>query len=458
MKKLTLSLLALLCATLCAAQTKLCSVYTDNMVLQQNAQVPIWGTSAPMQQVTIIASWNTKDTIRTISDNMGEWRAVLKTPKADLAAHTIRCNDLKISNVMLGEVWLCSGQSNMEWNVNRGILNGEQEAAAATYPYIRICRVPLRASNTPQNLVDVKWESCTPEIMRATSAVGFFFARSLYKELNVPIGIISSAWGGTPAEVWIPEEFFTPDMLKNAVTETNNWRPNKPAKAYNQMIHPLVPFTLAGVIWYQGESNRVWAAHYDNLMKVLIGSWRKLFGNAKLPFYFVQIAPFNYAQNKDTYAAELREAQQKTADELANTGMVVVSDLVDDVRNIHPINKQDVGARLSKFALAEVYGKDVKDYKSPTFRSMTVRSDRALITFNNPTARLICTGSKIEGFVIAGADGVFVPADAKIVGNQIEVWAKGIEKPTQVRYCFDDTTCGNLKTEAGLPVAPFRSK
>lgn len=457
MKKILLTLLTLvLGATLCA-QTKLSPIYTDNMVVQQNAKVPIWGTAGAAQRITIIASWAPKDTIRTTANSMGQWTAELTTPKADLTAHVIRCNELKISDVMLGEVWLCSGQSNMEWSVNHAILNGDAEASQATYPFIRIYRVPNRAATTPQLSLDAQWSSCTPETMRRASAVGYFFGRSLYKELNVPIGIISSAWGGTPAETWTPMECFDKQMLDNACTDANPWRPHQPAAAYNQMIHPFVPFTLAGVIWYQGETNRLWAAHYDKLMQSLINGWRANFKKPNLPFYFVQIAPFNYTQNKDTYAAELREAQEKTAATLAGTGMVVVSDLVNDVNNIHPLNKQDVGARLANFALAEVYGKSIQDYKSPTYKSMEVKGDKVLISFNNPTQAIVCGGQQIEGLTIAAADGKFVPAQGKVVGNQIEVWAKEIGKPVAVRYCFDDTSFGNLKSAKGLPVAPFRT-
>lgn len=457
MKHLILSLLALLSLPTLCAQTKLSPIYTDNMVVQQNAKVPIWGTASASQRITIITSWAIKDTIRTKADAMGHWSAELNTPKADLTAHTIRCNELKISDVMLGEVWLCSGQSNMEWSVNNAILNGEAEAQAATYPFIRIYKVASRTAFTPQLSLDAKWSSCTPETMRRASAIGYFFARSLYKDLNVPIGIISSAWGGTPAEVWTPEECFDEQMLANVCTEANEWRPHQPSVAYNQMIHPFVPFALAGVIWYQGESNRLWAAHYDKLMQRLINGWRENFKQPNLPFYFVQIAPYNYNKNKDTYAAELREAQQETANALAGTGMVVVSDLVDDVNNIHPLNKQDVGARLANYALAEVYQKPIKGYKSPTYKSMEIKGDKVLISFDNSTPELLCSGQQIEGFTIAGNDGKLVPAKAKIVGDKVEVSAEKITKPTMVRYCFDDMTCGNLKSSHGLPVAPFRT-
>lgn len=440
-----------------SAQVRLAPIYTDNMVIEQNSSVPIWGSAGAASIVTIITSWAPMDTIRVTVGSNGQWKTTIKTPAADLIAHTIKCNNITLENVMLGHVWLCSGQSNMEWSINHSVLNGEQEAAAANYPNIRIFKVPLRGADTPQLSLDAQWVACTPQTMRTASAVGYFFARTLLRELNVPIGIISSAWGGTPAEPWMPAEAFDSQMIDNLCADSNQWRPNEPSQTYNQMIHPLVPFTLSGVIWYQGETNRLWAAHYDHLMQGLINSWRKKF-EQKLPFYFVQIAPFNYTNNKDTFAAELREAQQKTADATANTGMVVISDLVNDVNNIHPLNKQDVGRRLANFALAELYNKPMEGYKSPTYRSQTIKGNKIVVELNNPTNKISCRGEQIEGFKIAGQDGVFTPAQAQIVdNNKIEVWSRQVKEPIQVRYCFDDTTLGNLQSETGLPVAPFRT-
>lgn len=439
-------------------QVKFAPIYTDNMVIKQNAEVPIWGSARAAENLVIIASWAPKDTIRTTASPSGRWSAVLKTPQADMVSHTIRCNGTKISNVMLGEVWLCSGQSNMEWSVNHGILNGAQEAMDATYPNIRIFNVPMLGASTPQLSMDAAWSTSTPETMRRASAVGYFFARKLHKELGgVPIGFISSAWGGTAAEPWIPIEKFDEKMMSERCTDANPWRPVDPAETYNQMIHPLVPFTLSGAIWYQGETNRLWAKSYDAIMQALIGSWRERFRKADLPFYFVQIAPFNYNNNKDTYSAELREAQELTAATVPCTGMVVVSDLVNDVNNIHPINKQDVGARLAAYALAEVYSKPISDYKSPTYKSISINGNIVTVSFNNPTAAIHCSGERVEGFTIAGADGKFVAAEAAIKGDKVEVWSAEVKKPTAVRYCFDDTTLGNLKSDAALPVAPFRS-
>lgn len=456
MKKIAALLLIMMACLPISAQVKLAPIYTDNMVIQQNADVPIWGWATASQTITIVASWSPTDTLRVVTDSKGQWRSSIKTTAADLKPHTIKCGGVTLTNVMLGEVWLCSGQSNMEWSVNHGILNGEQEAQAAQYPEIRIYRVPRRGAETPQLSMDASWEPCAPQTMRRASAVGFFFARSLYRQLNIPIGIISSAWGGTPAEPWVPIEKFDKQALDNRMNETAPWWPIEPALLYNQMIHPFVPFTLAGAIWYQGESNRLFAAHYDRLMQSLITGWREKFGT-KFPFYFVQIAPHNYNNDKDTFSAELREAQQLTASSLEKTGMIVISDLVNDVNNIHPLNKQQVGARLAAYALAEQYGKPIKDYKSPTYKSMSIKGTRVTISFHNPSAELQCLDKQIEGFTIAGENGIFVPAEAKIRGTEVEVWAKEVKSPTAVRYCFDDTTFGNLKSAAGLPVAPFRT-
>lgn len=446
----------LLCFLSSGAQTRLASIFSNNMVLQQNDSVTFWGTAMPTSQVSIIASWSPRDTVRTSANENGRWSVKMKTPKADLVAHTVRCNELKLSNVMLGEVWLCSGQSNMQWSVNEAVLNGEKEALSATYPNIRIYQVPLVGADTPQEYLEASWTTCTPETMRRASALGYFFSRALFHELNVPIGMISSAWGGTSAEAWVPQDAFDEQMLANLCTDKNPWRPVAPGKTYNQMIHPFINFALAGVIWYQGETNRPWAAYYDKLMQRLITSWRARFAR-ELPFYFVQIAPFNYTGGKDTFAAQLREAQQMTADALPRTGMVIVSDLVDNINNIHPLNKQQVGLRLANYALAECYGRnDIKNYKSPTYKSMSVKGNKVTLEFNNSTS-LHCSSDKIEGFTIAGTDGTFVMAEASINGSTVEVWAKDVKRPVAVRYCFDDYTFGNLKNVADLPVAPFRT-
>lgn len=460
MKRVILLLLISLSTCWSVAQVRLASVFTDNMVIEQSTLAPIWGTAPASSKVRIIASWAPKDTVQVVVEPNGHWRAYLQTPAADMVAHTIKCNNVEIKNVMLGEVWLCSGQSNMEWNVPRGILNGKEEMAAANYPNIRFFQVPLVGASTPQNHVDASWTQCTPQTMRTVSSVGYFFGRTLHRELNnIPIGIISSAWGGANAEAWAPSEVVNSNTVlsANRVKTKSTYRPIEPGSMYNQMINPIVPFALAGVIWYQGESNRENASTYNELMSSLISSWRTNFKRTKLPFYFVQIAPFNYNEN-NLSASVVREQQEETANRMPQTGMVVVMDKVDDVNNIHPKDKTVVGERLAAFALAEVYKKPITDYKSPTYKSVEFSKGRAIVTLKNATAGLTIAGKKAIGMKIAGQDGVLHQAEVKIVRDSLlEVWSRDVKTPRSVRYCFDDTTRGNIMTKKGLPVAPFRS-
>ncbi len=457
MKRGLLLLGVLLYSITSYSQVRLADIFTDNMVVQHDSRVAIWGTADPAQKFDIVASWAASDTIKITTQGDGAWMTHIPTPKADLRAHTIKVGDVTLSNVMLGNVWLCSGQSNMQWSVNYGIMNGEQEALNATNPNIRIFQIPLSSARSPQDRVVGEWVTSRPETMRKASAVGYFFARELESELDVPVGIISSAWGGTSAEVWTPSEAFTPQMLENAMVEESVWRTTKNGTAFNQMIHPLAPMTISGVLWYQGETNRKHHQYYDTLMRALITSWRGYFKNDELPFYFVQIAPFKYTEGELRSAAYLRQAQEKTS-HLPHTGMVVVSDLVDDINNIHPLNKQEVGKRLANYALAEVYGKDIKGYKSPTYASHKSTNGKIVVSLDNLVGDISQRGDVVVGFEVAGKDGVYYAADAKVDASNIVVSSKQVKNPVHVRYCFDDTTIGNLFSLTGLPVAPFSSE
>jgi len=357
---------------------------------------------------------------------------------------------------MLGEVWICSGQSNMEWSVNYGIANGEEEAAKANHPNIRIFQIPKIGADFPQQDCDATWALCTPETMRTTSAVGYFFGRELQQKLHIPIGIIVSAWGGTPAEVWIEKYRIenNPELDKAKYSETYDWWPCKPGQTYNSMIAPIVPYGIAGAIWYQGESNCSNHQIYAQLMKTLIESWRSDF-KKEFPFYFVQIAPFNYGEKGTSeYVREQQELAWKT---IPNTGMVVVSDLVDDVKNIHPKNKHNVGQRLAAFALTETYKQSIGAYKSPVYHAMQIEKDKVRLTFDHVLTGLKCTGKTPLKFKIAGEERIFLEASAKIEGNTIVVCSKQVKTPVAVRFCFDDTSMPDVFSNEGLPLAPFRT-
>lgn len=439
------------------------ALFSDHIVLQQQDSVPLWGWGEPGSTVWIVGSWATQDTVAVRVADDGHWKVKLKTTRYG-GPYTLRffqrgyeTEGITLEDVMLGEVWLCSGQSNMEWSPANGITNREEEIGSANYPQIRFFSLAKRGSGTLQNDCAACWEPCSPDVMRRRSAVAYFFGRHLSQQLKVPVGLIVSAWGGTSAEVWMPQERVarTPETEAVLKSRKNPWWPIAPGTLYNSMIHPLLPYRIAGAIWYQGEANRVYPQNYTVLMKELITSWRAGF-EKEFPFYLVQIAPFNY-QSRDNGPALVREAQEQVAREVPRTGMVVTND-VGDYGNIHPARKQEVGIRLANLALHETYGQTGKGCQSPMLEGMEVRKNKALLRFRHAESGLVCRGKVPEGLRIAGEDGVFVSAKARIVqGNMLEVYSSKVKRPVAVRYCFDDTTVGNLFNGDGLPMAPFRT-
>lgn len=433
------------------------SIFANNMVLQQNSEVTIWGWSNPSETFRIVTSWNSTDTIIVKADNYSYWQTKIKTNSAGgpYSIEIIGSSHTTLNNVMFGEVWLCSGQSNMGYIANQG-LKHEEEIAKANYANIRIFNVQRIGAEYPQQNCVGNWTECTPETMRTTSAVGYFFARKLHKNLNVPIGIIVSAWGGTPAEVWVEKgRILDNHEYDNALYKNDdvNW-PTEPGETYNSMINPLVPYGIAGAIWYQGESNCRTSQVYASMKKTLIENWRSDFEN-DFPFYFVQIAPYTYGD--EINSAYLREQQEITTKIVPNTGMVVISDLVDDVKEIHPRNKTDVGIRLANYALAEAYKKDIGAYKSPMYKSIKIEKSRVRLSFNDVPTGLKCTKKSSTKFLIAGEDKLFVEAKAKIDGNTIIVYSKHVKNPVAVRFCFDNTSIPDVFSNEGLPMAPFRT-
>jgi sialate O-acetylesterase len=438
-------------------QIKLPSVIGDNMVLQQNSEVAIWGWGDPGSEIKVSGSWN-NDTVKAKISNLAEWNVKLKTPSSGGPYDvSIKGNEvIVLKNVMIGEVWICSGQSNMEWSADLKINNAEEEVKNANYPNIRFFHVKKLGSTTPQDNCFAKWETCTPETMHSFSAIGYFFGKNLQQHLNVPVGIIEAAWGGTPAEAWVKSDLVESDPLMKACAaklKTYDWWPSKPGVLYNGMIAPLLPYRIAGAIWYQGESNATTPESYLKLFKTLIVNWRLDFEN-DFPFYYVQIAPFRYGT--DTRAPLIREMQMQTMN-VPKTGMVVVSDLVDNVEDIHPRNKQDVGKRLANWALAETYNVKGLTYKHPLYQTMTIEKSKVRLSFENVNNGLKATGDEITCFEIAGSDHVFRPAKVNIDGNRVLVSSKDVKAPVAVRFSWSNDAIGNLFSQEGLPVAPFRT-
>jgi sialate O-acetylesterase len=457
MKKIFL-FCCLLCFTAIHAEIRLPAIIGDHMVLQQKAEVKIWGWSDPDEQITINSSWDTAQ-IRFRANSGGSWEVKIKTPAAG-GPFEIRLrgrNEVIIRDVLVGEVWVLGGQSNMEWSAAQNVPQALEEMPKANNPRIRLFHVAKKVSDHPQDDLHGKWVVCNPEDMRTFSAIGYFFGKKILEVTNYPMGLIHSNWGGTPAETWTPASLVESDpVLKEAAAKQvpNNYRPEKPGIAYNAMIYPITKFNIAGALWYQGESNAGTHASYQQLFTKMIGAWRKAW-EKDFPFYYVQIAPFSYGDNLN--GPMLREAQSKSQS-YPNTGMVVISDLVDDVKDIHPKNKKDVAARLANMALAEMYGLPIRNYKSPSYKSMVVEQNMIRITFNNAESGLVSRGGDPTEFYIAGEDNVFVPATVKIKGSEVLVWNKDVKNPVSVRFGFNSTAIPNLFSKEGLPVDLFRTR
>ncbi|RPD41125.1 sialate O-acetylesterase [Chitinophaga barathri] len=458
MLRYLLTSLLLCCCLFAGAQIRLPAVIADNMVLQQNDSVMLWGWAGPGEKIRVTTSWNGRvDSVVTTRD--AKWQLKVKTPAAggpyDI---TLRGNTtVKLQNVLIGEVWVCSGQSNMEWSANHGLKQMAAEMPICADANIRFFHVPKTTATYPQDDAKASWTACDSNNLKRFSAVAYFFGKKLRKDLNVPIGLINTSWGGTPAEVWTPAQEVTsqPALVEAAgkLTPSNGW-PNQPGYTYNAMIAPFIQYSIAGAIWYQGESNAGTASTYDQLMRTMIGSWRKAWGR-EFPFYFVQIAPYNYG--KETIkGALLREAQTVTS-AYGHTGMIVITDLVNDTANIHPQNKQDVGIRLANWAMGDHYSKTGIAYKSPMYDKMEQRNGKIVVYFKNAENGLKVNGGKPTQFYIAGADKQFWPADVKIEGNTAIVSAKAVKQPEAVRFSFTNTGIGNVFSKEGLPVGPFRT-
>lgn len=435
------------------ANISLPEIFSDNMVLQQKSEVPLWGWAKTGETVTIKADWLDKEIIVRVG-SQGTWKVILTTPEAG-GPYNINLkgyNELTLKNVLIGEVWLCSGQSNMEWSAQSGINNGEDEIKNADYPEIRLFTVYQSTSLYPQDHLTGEWSACTPETMRFFSAIGYLFAKTLHKELGVPVGIINTSWGGTPAEAWMPEEVIAKDdFLREAATKQKPvpWGPVEPGRIYNSMISPLVPFHIAGVLWYQGEQNTVNAYAYKEILTSLIKSWRSRWGY-DFPFYYAQIAPYRYDNQYE--GVEVRDAQRRVL-EVPNTGMIVLSD-IGDTTNIHPKNKQDVALRFANLALNRYYKTKQIEDSGPLYKDMVVDKNKAFISFSHGEG-LHTAEEKPTCFEIASGDKVYFPADAKIKGNQVILSSKKVKVPAFVRFAWSNTAMPNLFNGANLPASCF---
>ena len=487
------------------ADVRLPKILSDHMVLQAGKPSTFWGWADSGEKVTVAINGKSAS---TTADAAGKWSVSLNIPasKTPLEMTVSGKNSVKISDILIGEVWICSGQSNMEWTVKQSDKAAE-EAAAANYPLIRHFKVTKTPASTPQEDLQGAWVVCSPETVGDFSAVGYFFGRDLHKKLGEkPIGLIGSNWGGTAAEAWASrasleanpslkpllerwdQQVATYDPAKaqqNYEKAKEAWttqaatakaegkpaprqptppvapaqNPNRPANLYNGMIAPLLPLAVKGAIWYQGESNVSRAHQYKTIFPLMIQNWRTDFKQPELPFYFVQIAPYKYNKtpNSDTTpCAELWEAQFETLKKVPFTGMAVTMD-VGNLDNIHPTNTQDVGHRLALWALSKDYGVGGLTYSGPLYKEAKIEGDKVRISFEHAKGLKSKDDAALSFFTIAGEDKVFVPAEAKIEGSTLVVTSKDVAKPVAVRFAWREDAVPNLVNGENLPASPFRT-
>lgn len=465
MKKIYYILLLLLFSTNIKAQDPadfvLPSIISDHAIMQRDAEVKLWGWCPSVWDLKIVCSWAPNDTIHVSSNKENYWETLVQTPKEE-GPYTISFygweNKLfkEVKDILMGEPWLCSGQSNMEYCFKWRIDDLKDRTNLFDNKKIRIFHVGNVSSKYPVERIEGKWEFCTPEVMDDFSVVGFFFGKYLNQGLkNVPVGLIGSYWGGTAIEPWIDDfTFHHENLIEKSKKLAGSWAPTANSSLFNAMINPIKNYTISGVVWYQGEANSERYADYKDMFSGLIRGWRNAF-HTYLPFYFVQIAPWNGYANKD--GAYLREKQADVAATIKNTGMVVIGDLVNNISDVHPSLKRQVGERLANMVLYKTYNIKDKDPFSPQYKSFTVKGNTVVV---NTTAKgkLVCKGKEIKNFEIVDKDGNLYPAEAKILNNGLlAVKTSKVKHPAGVRYCFSNDAEPNLFNCNGLPLAPFRT-
>ena len=485
------------------ADVRLPHVFAHNMVLQQGQKIPVWGWASSGEKVTV--SFGEQQKYCTSNEN-GEWRIELDPLEVNRKGRemTVKGNNtILVKNILVGEVWLCSGQSNMDWSL-RQFPGTKAEIPLAEYPQIRFLIVEQDSTLVPVQDLKGQWEICHPSTVESFSAVGYFFGKYLHEKLSAPIGLIESARGATGIETWIPPVGFRAvPSLKNILEKVTSWDPttpigrkaytdaistikawlpvaekaleqgepippqplipmpnasqDEPTTTYNGMINPLVPFAMRGVIWYQGESNCQSGDRmvYADKMKALVKGWRRIWGQGDFPFYYVQIAP--YDGYKYVNLPLFWEAQNAGLT-ITNTGMVVISDTVNSLHNLHPINKEAVGERLALLALHKTYGQRDIVCSGPRYKSMSVKGSKIVIDFDHVGTGLMSRNAKpLNWFTLAGENRIFVHAQAEIQDNTVVVWREDITNPVAVRFAWAHNAIPNLCNKEGLPASSFRT-
>lgn len=463
-KKLSLFCgIQLLFVSLVFSQLSLPPVFSDHMILQQESTVRIWGKAAPDTKVLLKGSWpKGKYTVK--SDTTGKWVATFESPSAGGPYQlNIKNEDeeLLFQDIMFGEVWLCSGQSNMNWSVKKTD-HAEEAIPQANFPEIRMFKVERAMADAPSKEFNGEWELTTPETVGEFTAVGYYYALELHKKLGVPVGIIHSSWGGSSVGAWIPPSRlvqlteFTSDSSEYRRIRTKKRNQTSPSLLFNGMIYPLVPLEIKGVLWYQGEANVGYPDLYKKLFKLMIRSWRETWNIGDFPFYYVQIAPFDYPNKKEYDAALLREAQWESQ-KIRNADMVVTMDL-GNPKDIHPRTKLPVAKRLANLALGDTYNVPDLKYNSPSYIFMKTEGAAIRLYFDHTYGALKSNSETLSDFEIAGEDKVFKPATAIIEGETVLVSHPDIAEPKMVRYAWDNGDTSTLLNAADLPSSSFRTQ
>ena len=474
--------------TAARADLQLPALFSDNMVLQRNVSVPIWGWADDGEVITV--RFRGRE-VKTTAHN-GAWSLKLGRQRAggpDTLTITSRARSFQFTNVLVGEVWVASGQSNMEFPLSRSV-ESQAAIASATNALIHLFMVPNVKSEAPTVHINSSWKVCSPDLIGGYSAVAYFFARDLQAARDVPVGIIQSDWGGSPAEVWMNRESleinprYQAEILDANAEAWKNYQQGRiefekekalaaskgeefkkqpprfgwrPTELYNGMIAPLIPYAIKGAIWYQGESNAGRAEQYRTLFADMIRNWRRDWGQGDFPFLLVQLAPFRAIKDQPDESdwAELREAQSLATKVLPNVGMAVITD-VGNPTDIHPRQKEPVGARLALAARGIAYGEKI-EYSGPIYAGVAFKDGKATVQFDHVGKGLEAREGELKGFAICGDDRKFVWARAEIVGNKVVVSSPEVANPVAVRYGWADCPVVNLWNKDGLPASPFRT-
>ncbi|MEH6656407.1 sialate O-acetylesterase [Leeuwenhoekiella marinoflava] len=464
-------IILLLTVTAVKAELKLPALFTDNMILQQQMEVPIWGWSDNKSDITIKTSWDGK-TYTAVLGSEGKWQVKMNTPVAG-GSYTITIQQgsetKSIRNVLVGEVWLCSGQSNMEMPLKgfpgQPVLGGNEQIVHSTNNQIRFITVPRATVLSPEKDFEGNWQEAKPQTVADFSATAWYFGSLLQEVLKVPVGLIHVSYGGSSVEAWMNEEMlkdFSEIKIPNTEEDLKKDPNRVPTTLFNGMLAPVIGYGIKGSIWYQGESNYERPFQYKKLFETMVEDWRGLWEQGDFPFYFAQIAPFNYGQFHPDDALEkynsayLREAQLQASKTISNSGIAILMDVAEE-NNIHPKNKEKGGVRLGLLALTKTYGISGFEFESPEFNTLEINEGKVTVSFNNVPNGITAYDQEITGFQLAGNDRVFYPAEVVLRRKSVILSSSKVQKPVAVRYLFKDYAQAELFSTGGLPVSSFRT-